>query len=242
MTDSDSDVAHGEGETETEIPLWSFRLGFGPFAPRRPNDANYAAYMRVKTRPPLGCTFREDYGFARLECRWPGPDRLAAVGRLVREIRTAYGLVGTDDLGIERLGEWAPGDREWAECTVGQLLLMGAGRAEQLGYGLEEVLAFVRDAMAPPLTPRQAAGRLQSGEDDPEGDDPDEGDPEEDSSEEDCSEEDNPAEDDPEGAGPDGAGSERDGPERDGPAADDAEPSSVFGPASGSDPIGGTPA
>ena len=183
MTDSDSDVARGEIELGSEhedengqergTPLWSFRLGFGPFAPRRPNDANYSAYMRVKTAPPLGCTFREDYGFARLECRWPGPDRLAAVGRLVREIRTVHGLVGTDDLGIERLNEWAPDDREWAECTVGQLLLMGASRAERLGYGVEEVVAFVRDAMAPPPTPRQAARSL------PEDDDPDEDESEE---------------------------------------------------------------
>lgn len=192
MTDSDSGVARGEIEPGNEpedendeergIPLWSFRLGFGPFAPRRPNDANYSAYMRVKTAPPVGCTFREDYGFARLECRWPGPDRLAAVGRLVREIRTVHGLVGTDDLGIERLGEWAPDDREWAECTVGQLLLMGTGRAEQLGYGVEEVVAFVRDAMAPPPTPRQAARPL------PEDDDPDEDDPEEAEADEDDAE------------------------------------------------------
>jgi hypothetical protein len=208
MTDSDSDVAHGEsgpngGPTgdgtagdprneesgpqavPTESPMavpaavptatpapaaapipipiptppWGFRLGFGPFAPKRPNDANYSAYMRLKTRPPAGCTFREDYGGARLECRRPGADRLAVIGLLVREIRSVYGLVGTDELGIDRLGEWDPADREWAECTVGQLLLMGASRAEQLGYGVEAVVAFVRDAMAPPLTPRQAAGR-----------------------------------------------------------------------------------
>ena len=232
MTDSDSDVAHGEGESEAEIedriPLWSFRLGFGPFAPRRPNDANYSAYMRVKTRPPLGCTFREDYGFARLECRWPGPDRLAAVGRLVREIRTAFGLVGTDDLGIERLGEWAPDDREWAECTVGQLLLMGTGRAEQLGYGLEDVLAFVRDAMAPPLAPRQAAGRSRSEEADPEEDDPDEDD-------------DDPDEDDPEEEAPDGdEAAEPDDPEPSSESEFETRPESA--PEPGSDPIGGTPA
>lgn len=197
MTDSDSDVARRECELDDEIPLWSFRLGFGRFAPRRPNDANYAAYMRLKTGPPLGCTFREDYGFARLECRWPGPDRLAAIGRLVREIRTAYGLVGTDDLGIERLGEWAPDDREWAECAVGQLLLMGAGRAQQLGYGLEQVLAFVRDAMAPPLSPRQAAGRSRSAGEDSEGDDSaddsDENDPEDGDNAEPSSEPDAPS-------------------------------------------------
>ena len=242
MTDSDSDVARGEGEIEAEIedqvPLWSFRLGFGPFAPRRPNDANYAAYMRVKTRPPLGCTFREDYGFARLECRWPGPDRLAAVGRLVREIRTAFGLVGTDDLGIERLGEWAPDDREWAECTVGQLLLMGTGRAEQLGYGLEDVLAFVRDAMAPPLTPRQAAGRSRSEEADPEEDDPaDDDDPDEDDPEEDEPEEDAPDEDD---------AAEPADPEPSSESESESEPESETRPASapapGSEPIGGTPA
>ena len=226
MTDSDSDVAHGESESEYRIPLWSFRLGFGPFAPRRPNDANYAAYMRVKTRPPLGCTFREDYGFARLECRWPGRDRLAAVGRLVREIRTAFGLVGTDDLGIERLGEWAPDDREWAECTVGQLLLMGTVRAEQLGYGLEDVLAFVRDAMAPALTPRQAAGRSRSDEDDSEDDDPDED--EEEAGEDEAGEDDVPASDDPEPSSE--------------PEPETETESAPAAPAPGSDPIGGTPA
>lgn len=151
MTDSDS------GSQET--PLWNFRLGFGPFTPQRPNDANYSAYMRLKTAPPAGCTFREDYGGARLECKWPGQNRLTAVGQLVRKIRTDHGLPGTDDLGIRWLSEWDPADREWAECTVGQLLLMGTGRAEQLGFSVEDVVAFVRDAMAPVSPPRQPPPR-----------------------------------------------------------------------------------
>jgi hypothetical protein len=158
MADSDGAVARGGARTT----MWSFRLGFGVFTPTRPNEANYAAYMRLKTSPPDGCTFHEDYGYARLECRRPGLNRFAAVGQLVREIRTEFGLAGTDDLGIEKLWEWISGDREWAESTTGQLLLMGASRAERLGIDVEEVVALVRDAMAPLLTPRQATGRQRS--------------------------------------------------------------------------------
>jgi hypothetical protein len=172
MTDSDGTVAQGGDESGAagqsparrgiKRTMWNFRLGFGMFTPTRPNEANYAAYMRLKTAPPNGCTFREDYGYARLECRRPGTNRFAAVGRLVREIRTDFGLAGTDDLGIEKLWEWVVRDREWAESIAGQLLLMGVSRAEQLGIDVEDVVALVRDAMAPLSVPRQAAGRQRS--------------------------------------------------------------------------------
>lgn len=91
--------------TDSRSARWSFRLGFGPFAPRRPDDPNYVAYLRLKTAPPAGCEFMEDYGVARLECRRRGPNRFAAIGRLIREIRADYGLVGTDSLGIDKLWE-----------------------------------------------------------------------------------------------------------------------------------------
>jgi hypothetical protein len=161
--------------TDSDSGRWDFRLGFGPFAPTRPDDANYAAYMRLKTAPPDGCRFVEDYGVARLECRRPGVNRFAAIGRLVREIRTDYGLVGTDSLSIDHVWEWVPRDRDWAECIAAQLLLMGASRAEQLGIDVETVVTLVREAMTPCLPRRRpgaskptgghAAGRSASGAD-----------------------------------------------------------------------------
>ncbi len=176
MTDSGSGSDSGIGSgSDRDSGRWSFRLGFGPFAPTRPDDANYVAYMRLKTAPPDGCQFLEDYGVARLECSRPGANRFAAIGHLVREIRTDYGLVGTDSLGIQKLWEWVPHDREWAECIAAQLLLMGASRAEQLGIGVEDAVALVRAAMTPRLPRRRpgsskpagghAAGRPASGSD-----------------------------------------------------------------------------
>jgi hypothetical protein len=159
----------------TDSDRWSFRLGFGPFAPTRADDENYVAYMRLKTAPPDGCEFLEDYGVARLECSRAGENRFAAIGRLLREIRTDYGLVGMDSLGIDKLWEWVPQDREWTESVTGQLLLMGASRAEQLGIGVEDVVALVRDAMTPTAKRRhpgssrstgtRTAGRSASGTD-----------------------------------------------------------------------------
>jgi hypothetical protein len=142
---------------------WSFRLGFGPFAPTRADDANYVAYMRLRTAPPEGCRFAEDYGIPRLECCRRGPTRFAVIGRLVREIRTDYGIVGTDSLGIAKLWEWVPRDRDWCESIAGQLLLMGTVRAEQLGIGVEDVVALVRDAMAPALKRRHDASARPTG-------------------------------------------------------------------------------
>jgi hypothetical protein len=144
--------------TDSDSAGWGFRLGFGPFAPRRPDDANYVAYLRLKTAPPEGCRFVEDYGVARLECRRPGASRFAAIGRLIRELRADYGLVGTDSLCMDKFWEWDPRDREWSECVAAQLLLMGASRAEQLGIDVEDVIALVRDAMMTPRLPRRTPG------------------------------------------------------------------------------------
>jgi hypothetical protein len=166
MTDSGSGGNGGSGSgsaPDGDSGRWNFRLGFGPFAPTRPDDANYVAYMRLKTAPPDDCQFLEDYGVARLECSRPGANRFAAIGQLVREIRTDYGLVGTDSLGIQKLWEWVPHDREWAECIAAQLLLMGASRAEQLGVGVEDVVALVRAAMTPRL-PRRRPGSSKPGD------------------------------------------------------------------------------
>nr|WSW45212.1 hypothetical protein OG296_19960 [Streptomyces sp. NBC_01001] len=105
-----------------------------------------ARYDGLKARPPQGCTVEEIGGRFGLRCERPGARLLDAVADLCGEIRTGHGLLMTD-LGIEKLWEWsADGTDGWGAEIVGQLLLMAAERAPRLGYGADDLVAFLRAA------------------------------------------------------------------------------------------------
>ncbi len=107
-------------------------------------------YTALRTDPPEGCWFTEIADYPALRCVRHGPSRLSAIGGLVAQVRDWYG-VEADDLGFEKLWEWA-GTREWRERMVAQLLLMAAQRARLSGLPIADVVGFVRAAMAEPST------------------------------------------------------------------------------------------
>lgn len=105
-----------------------------------------ARYDRLKARPPQGCAPEEIGGYFGLRCERPGARLLDAVADTCAEIRSGYGLLMTD-LGIEKLWEWsADGPDGWGAETVGQLLLMAAERGPELGYGVDDLVRFLRTA------------------------------------------------------------------------------------------------
>ncbi|WP_406183427.1 hypothetical protein [Streptomyces sp. NBC_01006] len=105
-----------------------------------------ARYDGLKARPPQGCAVEEIGGRFGLRCERPGARLLDAVGELCGEIRAEYGLLMTD-LGIEKLWEWsADGTDGWGAEIVGQLLLMAAERGPRLGYGVDDLVRFLRTA------------------------------------------------------------------------------------------------
>ncbi|MEV0989881.1 hypothetical protein [Streptomyces sp. NPDC049949] len=103
-------------------------------------------YDAIKAGPPVGCVPEEVGGYFGLRCERPGERLLDAVGGLCGEIRTGHGLLMTD-LGIEKLWEWsADGTDGWGAEIVGQLLLMAAERGPRLGYGVDDLVRFLRTA------------------------------------------------------------------------------------------------
>lgn len=74
-----------------------------------------------------------------------GSSRLVAIATLLVQLREEYGIEA-DDLGFEKLWEWA-GSRESRERLVAQLLLMAVHRARLVGLSTEDLVGFVRTAM-----------------------------------------------------------------------------------------------
>ncbi|MDQ8704717.1 hypothetical protein RCO28_19790 [Streptomyces sp. LHD-70] len=106
-----------------------------------------SVYDALRAEPPEGCVV-EDFGhYFGLRCERPGKTLLDAVGVLCAEIREEHGLLMTD-LGIEKLWEWSSdGTDGWGAAIVGQLLLMAAERAPELGYGPNDLVRLLRRAM-----------------------------------------------------------------------------------------------
>lgn len=124
-------------------PGWHrFSLIHCPVGPRPGPDAG--VYDALRAAPPEGCVV-EDFGhYFGLHCERPGATLLEAVGVLCAEIRERHGLLMTD-LGIEKLDEWSSdGTDGWGATILGQLLLMAAERAPELGYGPEDLVGFLR--------------------------------------------------------------------------------------------------
>lgn len=105
-------------------------------------------YERLKARPPQGCVPEDLDGYFGLRCERPGARLLDAVAATCAEIRAEHGLL-MNDLGIEKLWEWSSdGPDGWGAEIVGQLLLMAAERGPRLGYGVEDLIRFLRTAAA----------------------------------------------------------------------------------------------
>ncbi|NEC64397.1 amidase [Streptomyces sp. SID9727] len=118
---------------------------------RRPRP-DCPEYEAIRAAPPEGCRVEEFGAYFGLACERQGATLLDAVAEVCAEIRTGHGLLMTD-LGIEKLWEWSSdGTDGWGAEIVGQLLLMAAERGPKLGYGVEDLVRFLRTA----------AGRSQS--------------------------------------------------------------------------------
>ncbi|MFF4425252.1 hypothetical protein ACFY04_31515 [Streptomyces sp. NPDC001549] len=104
------------------------------------------SYERIEARPPQGCVVEYVGGYFGLRCERPGARLLDAVAETCREVRTEHGLL-MSDLGIEKLWEWSEdGTDGWGAEIVGQLLLMAAERGPKLGYGVDDLVRFLRTA------------------------------------------------------------------------------------------------
>jgi hypothetical protein len=120
-------------------PLFVFNLlCTGPCEPDR--------VAALAVGPPAGCRFADFDGMPGLRCVRSGPNRLVAVAALVAQLRDEYGI-DADDLGFEKLWEWA-GNRDLREQMIAQLLLMATRRARLLGLPTGELVGFVRAAMS----------------------------------------------------------------------------------------------
>ncbi|MEU2455951.1 amidase [Streptomyces sp. NPDC012765] len=103
-------------------------------------------YDGLKAAPPQGCAVEDLGGCLGLACDRPGGRLLDAVADLCAEIRTRYGLLMTG-LGIDKLWEWSEdGTDGWGAEIVGQLLLMAAERGPRLGYGVDDLAGFLKEA------------------------------------------------------------------------------------------------
>jgi hypothetical protein len=107
------------------------------------NEAGRVAALAAG--PPAGCRFVDFDGMPGLQCVRTGSSRLAAVAELVAQLRDGYGM-DADDLGFEKLWEWA-GPRESRERMVAQLLLMATRRARLVGLPADDVVRFVRTVL-----------------------------------------------------------------------------------------------
>lgn len=126
------------------MTLHEFQLVLDPWL----DDAAAGRYDDVRANPPEGCSVRDvssEPGRVYLECVREAPTRLEAIAQVVAEIRGEYGLPDADDLGIEKLWEFIP-EPEFSHDLIAQLTLMAVRRAEFVGLGAEDVIAFLRAA------------------------------------------------------------------------------------------------
>ncbi|MFE3741760.1 amidase [Streptomyces sp. NPDC059134] len=109
-------------------------------------DCYAPRYEALWADPPQGCSVEPFGDYFCLRCERPGATLLVAVASLCAEIREEYGLLMTD-LGIEGLWDWtADGTDGRGAEIVGQLLLMAAERGPLLGYGVDDLVEFLRTA------------------------------------------------------------------------------------------------
>src|SRR5262249_1788686 len=120
----------------TAMPIHEFNLLHYPcrYPATRFDDPRYDT---IKASPPAGCVpenFDEVFG---LQCRRAAPTLLDAVAEVCAEVNATHGIL-LNDLGLEKLWEFAPdGPNGFGATVTGQLLLMAAHRASLLGYTTE---------------------------------------------------------------------------------------------------------
>ncbi|WP_329065158.1 amidase [Streptomyces sp. NBC_01429] len=109
-------------------------------------DLDDPRYAPVKAAPPPGCSAGRYGDFFCLRCERQGQNLLDAVAPVCAEVRAASGVLMTD-LGVEGLWEWKADGRDGHGATVvAQLLLMAAERASLIGYGVDDLVRFLRTA------------------------------------------------------------------------------------------------
>ena len=130
------------------MPVHDFVLLHCPVdeLPPRFEDPRYDA---IKATPPAGCEPSDFDGLFGLSCSRDAPRLLDAVREVCAEVRASHGFL-LNDLGIEKLWEWSPdGPNGFGATITGQLLLMAAHRASQVGYTTEDLVTFL-STVAPP--------------------------------------------------------------------------------------------
>ncbi|WP_228447258.1 amidase [Streptomyces paludis] len=109
-------------------------------------DLHDPRYDVLKSAPPGGCSAGRYGDYFCLRCERPGVNLLDAVAPVCAEVRGASGVLMTD-LGVEGLWEWtADGPDGHGATIVAQLLLMAAERGSLIGYGVEDLVRFLRTA------------------------------------------------------------------------------------------------
>ncbi|OEU87481.1 hypothetical protein DB35_24010 [Streptomyces abyssalis] len=118
------------------------------------DDPRFAA---LRVSPPEGCVAADFGAYFGLKCERPGPRLLDAVAQVCAEIRSEHGLQMTD-LGIQKMWEWcSDGTDGWGAEIVGQFLLMAADRGTELGYSVEDLVAFLRKSSGGASSARQVS-------------------------------------------------------------------------------------
>ncbi|MEW1724915.1 amidase [Streptomyces sp. NPDC093109] len=109
-------------------------------------DLHDPRYEVLKSTPPAGCSAGRYGDYFALRCERAGVNLLDAVAPVCAEVRGASGVLMTD-LGVEGLWEWtADGPDGHGAVVVAQLLLMAAERGSLIGYGVEDLVRFLRTA------------------------------------------------------------------------------------------------
>jgi hypothetical protein len=136
---------------EQHRPIFVFDLLFSSYPGDQP-AASDPTYRRLAENPPPGCRYATFGSVPGLRCIRRGTSRLAAIATLIAHLRQRYGLEA-DDLGFEKLWEWA-GGREEREGLIAHLLLMAARRARWADVPPTELIRFLQTVTPEP--PEQA--------------------------------------------------------------------------------------
>ena len=116
------------------------------------NSPDPDRYSGLAADPPDGCVFEASlWGeFGGIRCLREAPTRFEAIADVAGEVVRKHGI-RSNDLGIEKLYEWA-GDPEesntWGRDIAAQLLLMGLDRFHLLGYSTGDAIDFLRRVQA----------------------------------------------------------------------------------------------
>lgn len=135
---------------EDHQPIFVFDLLFTSYLGDQPAAAN-PAYARLADDPPPGCRYQTIGSDPSLRCVGRGTSRFDAIATMITQIRQQFGLEA-DDLGFEKLWEWA-GGRAHREGLIAHLLLMAAHRARWSDVPMSELIGFLQEVSSEPAEP-----------------------------------------------------------------------------------------